>query len=140
MTNFRPRWQSGNEDEHLDINVIPLIDILLVVLIFITATTTFSQIDQIELLLPQSSSEAVATEGHVLIITHEGQYALNGRVIASEQDSLVQALNHLEPKHELLIYADANARHAFIINALDAAKNAHIERIHFATQRAADEP
>lgn len=140
MNSFRPRWQISSEDEQLEVNVIPLIDILLVVLIFITATTTFSRIDNIELSLPQSSSEAVATEGHVLIITHEGQYALNGRVIASDQDSLVQALNHLEPKLELLIYADANARHVFIINALDAAKNAQIERIHFATQRIADEP
>lgn len=140
MKSFRPRWRSYGDDDSLEINVIPLIDILLVVLIFITATTTFSTVEHLELELPQSSYETIATEGHTLIITHEGQYALNGRLIASDRDSLTQALTHLESKSELLIYADANARHAFIINALDAAKSARIERIHFATERAPSEP
>lgn len=140
MKSFRPQWPSATDEDQLEINVIPLIDILLVVLIFITATTTFSRVDHIELDLPQSSQQAVSTEGHVLIITHEGQYALDGRLIASDQESLAQALGHLEPASELLIYADANARHAFVVNALDAAKNARIERIHFATEQTSAGP
>lgn len=139
MISFRSKWQNTDED-HLEINVIPLIDILLVVLIFITATTTFTPVEHIELQLPGSSQETIATQGHILIITHEGQYALNGRLLASDRSSLTQALDNLENKDELLIYADANARHAAVIQALDAANQAHIERVHFATEKQSNLP
>lgn len=136
MKYFVSKWQiDPHNDDNLEINVIPLIDILLVVLIFITATTTFSKIEQIELTLPQTTQEEMATQGHVLIITHEGQYALNGRLLANDIESLTQALNNLEHKEELLIYADANTRHAHVVNALDAAKNALIEHVHFAAEK-----
>ncbi len=135
MSRFHSRWQSFHFDDSLEINVIPLIDILLVVLIFITATTTFSTVQHLELQLPNSRQESSIQDGNILIVTHEGQYALNGRALANDQDSLTQALRHLEEKETLLIYADANARHAAVVRALEAAQHAHIERIHFATER-----
>lgn len=135
MSRFKPRWQSTSDEDRLEINVIPLIDILLVVLIFITATTTFSTIEQLELKLPGSNQEAIATQGNILLITHTGQYALNGRVLASDDKSLTLAMRNLEDKNELLIYADADARHAAVVHALEAANKAKLERIHFATER-----
>lgn len=138
MSRFKPRWQSSTNDDSLEINVIPLIDILLVVLIFITATTAFSTVEHLELQLPSSSQETVAAQGNILIITHEGQYALNGRLLASDNESLTQAMSNLEDRNELLIYADANARHAAVVRALEAANKAQLERIHFATERQAE--
>src|SRR5690625_3589544 len=138
MSRFKPRWQSSTNDDSLEINVIPLIDILMVVLIFITATTAFSTVEHLELQLPSSSQETVATQGNILIITHEGQYALNGRLLASDNESLTQAMSNLEDRNELLIYADANARHAAVVRALEAANKAQLERIHFATERQAE--
>ncbi|HLR30391.1 MAG TPA: biopolymer transporter ExbD [Paenalcaligenes sp.] len=135
MSRFKPRWQYSSDEDRLEINVIPLIDILLVVLIFITATTTFSTIEQLELKLPGGKQETIASQGNILLITHEGQYALNGRVLASDDESLAQAMRNLEDKNELLIYADADARHAAVVRALEAANKAQLERIHFATER-----
>lgn len=135
MSRFKPHWQSTSDEDRLEINVIPLIDILLVILIFITATTTFSTIKQLELKLPSSKQETIATQGNILLITHEGQYALNGRVLASDDESLTQAMRNLEDKKELLIYADADARHAAVVRALEAANKAQLESIHFATER-----
>ncbi len=135
MSRFKPRWQSNSDEDALEINVIPLIDILLVVLIFITATTTFSTIEHLELKLPGSNHESIATQGNILLITHEGQYALNGRVLANDDDSLALAMTNLEDKSELLIYADADARHAAVVRALEAANKGQLERIHFATER-----
>ncbi|HLR81777.1 MAG TPA: biopolymer transporter ExbD [Paenalcaligenes sp.] len=135
MSRFKPRWQSTSDEDRLEINVIPLIDILLVVLIFITATTTFSTIEQLELKLPGSNQETIATQGNILLITHTGQYALNGRILASDDESLTLAMRNLEDKNELLIYADADARHAAVVRALEAANKAELERIHFATER-----
>src|SRR5699024_198723 len=134
MSRFKPRWQSTSDEDRLEINVIPLIDILLVVLIFITATTTFSTIEQLELKLPGSNQETIATQGNILLITHTGQYALNGRILASDDESLTLAMRNLEDKNELLIYADADARHAAVVRALEAANKAELERIHFATE------
>src|SRR5690625_5876472 len=112
MSRFKPRWQSNSDEDALEINVIPLIDILLVVLIFITATTTFSTIEHLELKLPGSNHESIATQGNVLLITHEGQYALNGRVLSNDDDSLALAMTDHENISELLIYDDADARNA----------------------------
>jgi len=134
MTHFNARWQIPDDDQ-LEINVIPLIDILLVVLIFITATTTFSAIRPIELELPQSHQDTSPASGALLIITHEGQYALDGNLLANDSHSLQQALAQLDNKTELLILADANTRHAHVVTALDAARQAAIERVYFATEQ-----
>src|SRR5699024_12209568 len=121
MSRFKPRWQSSSDEDRLEINVIPLIDILLVVLIFITATTTFSTIEQLELKLPGGKQETIASQGNILLITHEGQYALNGRVLASVVENLAQAIRYLNDNHALLINDDADARKDAIIHTIDTA-------------------
>src|SRR5699024_12241862 len=74
---FKPRWQYSSDEDRLEINVIPLIDILLVVLIFITATTTFSTIEQLELKLPGGKQETIASQGNILLITDRKSTRLN---------------------------------------------------------------
>lgn len=130
--NFRRRRYHTSDD--IIIDFIPLIDILLVVLIFITATTTFSRVQEIPVHLPSSATPQLATEGQVLAISHDGQYALNGRFISQAEHSLTEALHALQDKSALLIYADANARHAAVVYALEAARNAQFNSISFATQ------
>lgn len=130
--NFRRRRRQSTDD--IAVDFIPLIDILLVVLIFITATTTFSRVQEIPVNLPSSSSQAISNETHVLAISQDGQYALNGRFLSLTEHSLTEALTALQDKSSLLIYADANARHATVINALEAARSAQFDKISFATQ------
>ncbi|HJH23818.1 MAG TPA: biopolymer transporter ExbD [Paenalcaligenes hominis] len=130
--NFRRRRHHSTDD--IAVDFIPLIDILLVVLIFITATTTFSRVQEIPVNLPSSSSQNLSTESHVLAISQDGQYALDGRFLSQSDNSVAEALLALQDKTALLIYADANARHSSVIHALEAARSAQFEKISFATQ------
>ncbi len=130
--NFRAKHR--NTDEVL-IDFIPLIDILLVVLIFITATTTFSHLQEIPVQLPSAGEQNLTQNSHVLAISQDGQYALNGRFLSEAESSVSEALTALPNKEALLIYADANARHATVVHALESARNAQFGKIGFATQK-----
>ncbi len=130
--NFRRRRDTSTDQLVLDF--IPLIDILLVVLIFITVTTTFSRVQEIPVNLPSGSSQVLSSESQVLAISQDGQYALNGRFLSQNEHSLADALAALQDKSALLIYADANARHATVVHALESARSAQFDKISFATQ------
>lgn len=130
--NFRTK-RRDNDDLYVDF--IPLIDILLVVLIFITATTTFSRMQEIPVQLPSAGAQSLAQDSHVLAISQDGQYALNGRFLSSAEQSVANALLALPNKESLLIYADENARHAAVVHALESARSAQFVKISFATQK-----
>lgn len=130
--NFRKQHLLDADEMTLDF--VPLIDVLLVVLIFITATTTFNQYHEIPVQLPQASESSLQSKNHILAISSEGQYALDGRFISDADQSLNEALIRLPEKDSLLIYADANARHASVVLALEAARQAQFKKISFATQ------
>lgn len=130
--NFRANRRSGDD---IAVDFIPLIDILLVVLIFITATTTFSRLQEIPVQLPSAGEQSLAQDSHVLAISQDGQYVLNGRYLSVAESSVADALDALQGKESLLIYADANARHAAVVHALESARNVKFGKISFATQQ-----
>jgi len=134
--NFR---QSLSEDAP-EINLIPLIDVLLVVLIFLAASTSFIHTAQLQLSLPQAQNEDHAAPPTLtLAISQDGQYALNEQWLpGTELDDVAQALRLAvqgKDNPALVIYADANASHAHVILALQAAKASGIARLSFATER-----
>lgn len=129
--NFNTKRRNSDD---LVMDFVPLIDILLVVLIFITATTTFSRLHEIPVQLPSTSEQSLAQDSHVLAISQDGQYALNGRLLSQSDNSVTEALQSLVNKQSLLIYADANARHATVVHALESARQLQFDKISFATQ------
>lgn len=131
--NFKSRFSSHSDA--IDINVIPLIDVLLVVLIFFAATTTFTTINELSVNLPTSTISTIAQEANLLAISQDGQYALNGQTIVglTIQD-LQQAFANLAPNQPLIIYADVATSHASVIRVLEAAQNSNLGKISFALQ------
>lgn len=141
--NFRKR----QPDDDIEINLIPLIDVLLVILIFLAATTSFNRYQQLQLTLPRASAEALQPDALHLAISHDGLYAVQGQLLpGTTTDDIAAALLQLiatgtpegqtaEPAlHVLVIDADAQAAHAAVVRAMEAARLAGIERVHFATQ------
>ncbi|NLZ11689.1 MAG: biopolymer transporter ExbD [Alcaligenaceae bacterium] len=132
--NFR-RSMSTDEPE---INLIPLIDILLVILIFLAATTSFHRYQQINVSLPKASAQALAGEPLRLAISQEGQYALDSHLLdGSLAADLAIALEHASQGQDdpvLLINADAQAPHQAVITAMEAARQAGISHVSFAIQ------
>jgi len=132
------RFRPTEPAEPIDINLIPLIDVLLVMLIFLAATTTFSREQALKITLPSAQAEAVAGKPIELTISQDGQFAIGQRVFgANDQAMLEQALKSLADQAEdpvVMILADALASHQAVIDAMQAARRAGIGKIQFATR------
>ncbi|GLS13014.1 ExbD/TolR family protein [Hydrogenophaga electricum] len=137
--NFRP----GSRDEP-EINLIPFIDILLVVLIFLMLTTTYSKFTELQVNLPVADAQAQREYPKEVIVTisSDGRYAINrqavdGGDVAQLTRSLLQAARD-QRDIVVIISADAAATHQSVVNVMDAARRAGLVQITFATQQSGD--
>lgn len=134
--NFKP----SSSTPEPEINLIPLIDVLLVVLIFLMLTTTWSRLTEMELNLPVADATPSNQRPRqiVLTITSQGQYAINKSPVGSSSvGGLVAVLTPLaKPDTLLVISADASASHQSVINAMEAARRSGLSKISFAAQSA----
>lgn len=131
------RFRRAQDQDTLELNLVPLIDVLLVVLIFLAASSTFVRYRQLDVSLPQAQAQAAQTTELLLVISQDGRYALNGMWLdASSGSPLSQALSteKTDENSSLLILADAQAPHFAVVQAMEAARQVGIHRIHFATQ------
>lgn len=131
-----------SHDEHpeLEINLIPLIDVLLVVLIFLAATTSFARFTQLKVRLPQADAQAESLATLDIAVSHDGRYALNGDLLDDATPAgIAQALRQAcadKANPMLVINADAQATHQSVVNVMEAARMAGIGRVNFAAQAA----
>ena len=126
------------DHEPLEINLIPLIDVLLVMLIFLAATTTFMRQQALSITLPQASAQSQPLQAIELSIHESGRFAVNAVLIERpDLASLTKALQQAsegQPEPTVLIRAGANAAHQLVVTGMQAARQAGIARVHFATQ------
>jgi biopolymer transport protein ExbD len=133
--NFRRR-----EPEEPEINLIPFIDVLLVILIFLMLSTTYSKFTELQVTLPVADAERLRDHPREIIvaIAADGRYAIDRRavdgrgvdVLAAELGAA--AAGSKDPM--IIISADANATHQSVIVVMDAARRAGLARLTFATQ------
>ena len=134
------KFRSGTSDEP-EINLIPFIDILLVVLIFLMLTTTYSKFTQLQVNLPVADAETQRNTPKEVIVSigSDGRYAINQDVLAGAGvDLLTQMLQQVtqgSSETVVIISADAAATHQSVINVMDAARRAGLVQITFATQQ-----
>jgi biopolymer transport protein ExbD len=130
-------------EEEPEVNLIPLIDVLLIVLIFLAVSTTYSRFAELKIQLPSADATTPATPPNIInvAVTADGRYALDKTALAAtDADTLAAALTRVAQGREdvlLVINADAQAPHQSVISVMEAARIAGIVRISFATQRAA---
>lgn len=130
--NFRP---FAANDDAPDINLIPLIDVLLVILIFLAATTTFTKDQQLKIALPQANAEQLATSMLEIAISQDGRFVVAGAIVPKAD--LVARLKPLaagQPESVLVIRADAMAPHQSVIQAMQSAQEAGFHKVSFAIQ------
>jgi len=126
--------------EEPEINMIPLIDLMLVILIFITATTTYAKYAGLKINLPVAQAEQKTSQAKELeiAVAANGQYALNGeRIAAHDAPTLATALRQYiqqQPEPLVIINADSQANHQAVINVMEAARLVGLNRLSFATQ------
>jgi biopolymer transport protein ExbD len=120
-----------------EINLIPFIDVLLVVLIFLMISTTFTRYQELAITLPTASgieSQVESKQVHIAV-SRDGRFAINGKV--TDQSQLSNALTQLGSKDgnlQVNIDADAKAPHQSVMTALEAARDANLSNIVFSSQ------
>lgn len=121
-----------------EINLIPFIDVLLVVVIFLMLTTSWSRLTEINLTLPTADAQKQTERPRqiILSVTAQGQYAVNKSPVGgSSVTALTAVLTPLASKEvTLVISADAMASHQAVVNAMEAARRSGLSQITFATQ------
>ncbi|CAN4274512.1 ExbD Biopolymer transport protein [Methylophilaceae bacterium] len=133
-------FQRGKRHEELEMNLVPLIDVLLVIIIFLVVSATFSRTSELQINLP--TAEASSPQDKPLIITVEvdasGRYVVNGNAVDNVSindisSALVKAVGSgKEPT--IVINADAKATHQSVVNVMEASRLANYTHITFATQ------
>ena len=132
--NFRGPRQSAEPE----INLIPFIDVLLVIMIFLMLTTTWSRLTEINLNLPvaDANKQTERPQQVILTVTAQGTYTINRMPVpAPSAAALGAALSAVASRDaRLIISADASATHQSVIHAMEAARMAGLNQITFATQ------
>ena len=129
--------RKGTHDDSPDINFIPLIDVLLVIVIFLAVSTTFTQETALEVELPQAQSQSEMPESLTVTISADGQIAVNDLVLTdSSVDTITAALAaKADPAQTVVIIrADANATHQAVVTTMQAARKAGIQKLSIAAQ------
>jgi biopolymer transport protein ExbD len=135
------RTTRGREDP--EINLIPLIDVLLVILIFLMVTTTYQRVAELQITLPEADAEAPKDRPKEiqLGIDARGQYSIDRQVFQfTTAEAMADILRRAAGDSKdpvVVINADANSTHQTVIHAMEAARLAGLVHITFATQSAA---
>jgi biopolymer transport protein ExbD len=109
------------------IELVPLVDVVLVLLLFFMVSTTFIRQSELKVELPEASTTAQQTDSSIVevAIGADGEYAVNGRLLVDNQlPTLMRALSEAiagDTAKHLVINADSDARHQSVVRAMDAA-------------------
>ena len=134
-------FRRGRRDEDLEINLVPLIDVLLVIIIFLVVNATFSRMSELQINLPAADANPVEQKplminvgidatGHMVVQkTPVNKTDLSGIIAALQQ----AVAGGKDPG--IVISADAKTTHQSVINVMEAARQAGYTHITFATQQ-----
>mgnify|MGYP000070625658 FL=1 len=133
-------FQKGKKNEEFEINFIPLIDVLLVIIIFLVVSTTFSRFSEIKINLPSANAQPAEKQDVVINITvsKEGRYAVNEEPIDAVNISgiavILDKISNKQLDTPVIINADAKATHQSVINVMEASRQVGLTKITFTTK------
>ncbi|MDH3377302.1 MAG: biopolymer transporter ExbD [Gammaproteobacteria bacterium] len=134
------------DDEELQINLTPLIDVVFLLLIFFMVSTTFSKESQFHIKLPEATNEPTEQKDNLLEIeiNSEGDFAVKGpredvakRLVNRSAETLTAALKTAaagDPDLIIVIRADRRTPHEAVVNAMDMSRRLGYLNITFSTR------
>jgi biopolymer transport protein ExbD len=135
-------FQRGREKEPLEINLVPLIDVMMVILIFLMITTTYSKYTELQINLPTADAarQLERVNEVTVLVSAQGQYVVNRapvtyRSIEQLADELKRAAGGMK-EPVVVISADAAATHQAVVRVMEASRQAGLSQITFTTQAA----
>jgi biopolymer transport protein ExbD len=126
--------------EEPEINLIPFIDVLLVVIIFLMLSTTYSKFTELQITLPVAEADKPRERPKevIVLVSADGRYVINKKPVDGRKvEILAQELSAAaggSNQAMVIISADALAPHQSVISVMDAARRANLPRLTFATQ------
>ncbi|MBI5613020.1 MAG: biopolymer transporter ExbD [Gammaproteobacteria bacterium] len=133
----------ARRSEEPEINLIPLIDVLLMALIFLLVTTSFAKFAQLQLQLPEASSDTKPEDAALRVsIDAKGQYFINDKQLLNAtpevlRQAMLEAVNTRKDPI-VVIQADRRTPHEAVIRVMDTARRLGLTHLTFATQQSAD--
>ena len=133
-------FQRGRQREPLEINLVPMIDVMLVILIFLMITTTYSKYTELQINLPTAEAEKQNERPNeiTILVNAQGQYLINRAAVPFRSvEQLAEELRRAggslkEPV--VVISADAAATHQSVVRVMEAARLAGLSQITFTAQ------
>ncbi|XVK55954.1 biopolymer transporter ExbD [Variovorax sp. W6] len=142
MSRARMQFRHGARDEP-EINLIPFIDVLLVILIFLMLSTTYSKFTEMQLRLPTADVDAQRDypKEVIVAVSADGRYSVNKNAVADRSvESVTAALAAAATGGKdsvVIISADATSPHQAVVTVMEAARRAGLMQITFAAQSTA---
>ena len=133
------RFSRRRPDEP-EINLIPFIDVLLVILIFLMLTTTYSRFTELQISLPSADADKLKDRPAdiVVAVSSDGRYLVNRKLVEGRSVEILTAelVAAAQGRADtmVIISADAMAAHQTVVNVLDASRRAGLSRLTFAAQ------
>ncbi|MDA7751364.1 biopolymer transporter ExbD [Methylophilaceae bacterium] len=134
------RTSRRSRSDDIELNFIPLIDVLLVIIIFLMVTTTFAKLSEIKINLPVAEENTTKEKAVPIniMITEDGRYLINEKLVESvaieDMANTLREIAQGKKDTPVIISADANARHQSIINMMEASRKAELSKIAFTTK------
>ena len=132
--NFRNRRPM----EEPEINFIPLIDLLLVILIFLMITTTYNRMNGFQVVLPEANApvNSVASDD-ILIAVKDSNWLMNGEEVSADElkQRLAEKAQNMNENNWVIIAADGQVDYAKVMNTIEIANAAGINRITLQAQK-----
>jgi biopolymer transport protein ExbD len=134
-------FRRGARREEPEMNLVPMIDVLLVIVIFLVVTTTYSRFSELQINLPSAEANQVKERPNQInvAVTANGQYVIERVPLAAREPAAISVelkrAARGNPDPMIIINADANTTHQSVINVMEAARLAGFGRITFTTQQ-----
>ena len=139
-------FRRGRKREDPEINLIPFIDVLLVILIFLMVSTTYSKFTELQITLPTADAEKALDRPFEINVTIDakGNYTVNNTPVsfhgvpglAEDLKAAARSGPNGQPVKDpvIIVNADQFAMHQMVINVLEAARMAGYDKLTFAAQ------
>ncbi len=134
------KFQNDEYQDEIEVNFIPLVDVLLVIIIFLVVSTTFTKLSELKIKLPTAIANPQDSKLLPINVTvsKDGQYSINSKKLTSgdikEISKRLLEISNNQKDIPVVINADALATHQSVINVMEAARLAGLTKLTFATQ------
>ena len=133
-------FRRGKQREEPEINLVPMIDVMLVILIFLMITTTYSKYTELQISLPTADAEKQPQRPNevTVVVSAQGQYSINKAPIAfASVEQFAEEMRRAGGTLKdpvVVISADAKATHQAVVRVMEASRIAGLSQITFTTQ------